>query len=184
MIGARHRGLHRARITVTAVACCIALAGAACSNDEQREAEERARRAAEQAETAVEKARDTAEDAARQAGDLADQAKVVAADAKQTALKGAAVAAQAGAEAAVVAGAAAQTGAVKAAGLLRTGAIKAALLADKSLDVSDVDVDTDEPRRHVVLTGQARSAAQKAAIERVAAAKAPGYTIENRLTVR
>jgi osmotically-inducible protein OsmY len=166
--------------------------GLACSNADQRRAEEQAREAAARAEAAVERTREEAAEAARKAQasaeTFADQAKDVAAkagvEARDAALKGAAAAAEAGAEAAVVAGNAAAVGAVKAAGLLRTGAVKAALLADKTLDVSDVDVTTDEPRRLVTLTGRVRTAAQKSAVEAIARGKAPGYTIDNKLVVK
>jgi osmotically-inducible protein OsmY len=73
---------------------------------------------------------------------------------------------------------------VRAAGALRTGAIKAALLAETSLDVSDVDVDTIESAKRVILKGRVRSEAAKTAVERIAAAKAPGYTIDNQLRLR
>jgi hypothetical protein len=161
------------------------VSGAACSNKEKEEAERKAREAAARASAAAEKASEQAAAAAKDAAEKAKEAaKELGSEARDAALKGASAAAKAGSEAAVVAGDAAQAAGVRAAGLLRTGAIKSALLADKALDVSEVDIDTDEARKVVVLKGRARSAAEKAAIAKIAAEKAPGYRIENQLTVR
>jgi hypothetical protein len=159
--------------------------GAACSNKDQEEAERKAREAAARAGAAAEKASEQAAAAAKDAAAKAKEAaKEFGSEARDAALKGASAAAKAGSEAAVVAGDAAQVAGVKAAGLLRTGAIKAALLANTDLDVSGVDIDTDEARKIVVLKGRARSAAEKATIAKIAAEKAPGYRIENQLAVR
>ena len=161
------------------------VSGVACSNKEQEDAERQAREAAAQAGAAAEKAREQASAAAKDATEKAKEAaKTLGAEARDLGLKGASAAAKAGSEAAVVAGEAAQVAGVKAAGLLRTGAIKAALLGNNTLDVSDVDIDTDEARKLVVLKGRARTAGEKAAIARIAHEKAPGYHIENQLAVR
>jgi osmotically-inducible protein OsmY len=88
-----------------------------------------------------------------------------------------------GSEAAITAGRATESAAVRAAGALRTGAIRAALLRDESLDVSGVDVNTDEPARRVTLEGRVKNAVQRAAVERIAKEKAPGYTVENKLKI-
>jgi osmotically-inducible protein OsmY len=74
--------------------------------------------------------------------------------------------------------------AVSAAGVLRTGAVKAALLQDTSIDVSDVDVDTDQVARRVTLKGRVRSAAVRDKVVDIARGAAPGYTIQNELTIR
>lgn len=69
-------------------------------------------------------------------------------------------------------------------GAQQTAQIKSALMADASIDSTTIDVDTDGDTRTVTLKGQVRSASEKAAVARIAAAKAPGYTIANRLDVR
>jgi len=61
--------------------------------------------------------------------------------------------------------------------------IKSALMADKSLDASRINVDTDGGTNTVTLKGYVPSAAQKAAAERITAGKAPGYKIVNSLVV-
>jgi osmotically-inducible protein OsmY len=168
---------------VGAAVLAVSLVG--CSNEDKREAERKAAEAKKQAATAVEKAREQASEKAKEASkSAAEVAKKVGAEAKDVALKGASAAAAAGSEAAVAAGKASEVAAVRAAGALRTGSIRAALLREKSLDVSDVRIDTDEPAKRVVLTGRVKSGIQKAEIERIAKEKAPGYTLENRLVVR
>ena len=163
-----------------AVSCLVAVlsTGIACSQSDQQEAERKARetaaRAKEEAGKAADKAAAATKDAASKLGE----------NARDAALKGASAAADAGAKAAVVAGEATQVAAVKAAGLLRTSAIKSALLADQTLDTSDVNIDTDEARKIVVLKGRVRSAREKTAIGRIAAEKAPGYTVQDQLVVR
>ena len=61
--------------------------------------------------------------------------------------------------------------------------VKAALMADKSIDASHIDVDSDAGTRTVSLKGTVPTAAQKAAAERVARNKAEGYAVRNLLTV-
>ena len=61
--------------------------------------------------------------------------------------------------------------------------VKAALLADKTVDASHIDVDTDKDRKILYLRGTVPTAAQKAAAERIARDKADGFTIHNELTV-
>jgi hypothetical protein len=151
---------------------------AACSQSDQREAERKAAEAAKQAGEAVEKAKDKAGETAR------DVAAQVGPAARDAALKGASAAAAIGSQAVVAAGRATEAASVRAAGALRTGAIRAALLRESSLDVTDVNVDTDEPAKRVVLKGRVKSTTQRSAIERITQDKAPGYTIENRLVVK
>lgn len=187
----RSRSVVRSRLRLGLVVAAI-VSLTACSDRDQREAERKAAEAQQQAGEAVEKAKDkageAASDASKAAKDVAasakDVAKEVGAEAKDVALKGASAAAAIGSEAAVAAGRATAVASVRAAGALRTGAIRAAFLRESSLDVSDVDVDTDEPAKHVLLKGRVKSAAQKEAIDRIAHDKAPGYTIENRLVVK
>ena len=61
--------------------------------------------------------------------------------------------------------------------------VKAALMVDGSIDASHVDVDTDAATRTVTLKGTVPTAAQKAAVEKVAREKAEGYKVRNLLTV-
>ena len=66
----------------------------------------------------------------------------------------------------------------------QTAQIKAELMADASIDSTTIDVDTFADTRTVMLKGYVRSAAEKATAARIAGAKAPGFTIDNRLDVR
>lgn len=61
--------------------------------------------------------------------------------------------------------------------------VKTALMADKSVDASHIDVDTSDQTKTVTLKGSVPTADQKAAAERIAQAKAAGYTIKNELQV-
>ena len=61
--------------------------------------------------------------------------------------------------------------------------VKTALLADAAIDASKIDVDTDEATKTVTLKGTVPNANQKASVERIARAKAAGYSINNQLTV-
>ena len=61
--------------------------------------------------------------------------------------------------------------------------VKTALMADKSIDASHIDVDTNADTKTVTLKGTVRSAAQKSAAGKVAREHAEGYTIRNQLTV-
>jgi osmotically-inducible protein OsmY len=66
----------------------------------------------------------------------------------------------------------------------QTAQVKAALMADASVDSTTIDVDTQADTRTVVLKGHVRSEAEKATAGRIAAAKAAGFRIDNRLAVR
>jgi len=66
---------------------------------------------------------------------------------------------------------------------LETAEIKTALLADKSIDASAINVDTYSDTKTVVLRGSVPTQAQREAVERIAAAKAPGYRVDNKLAV-
>jgi osmotically-inducible protein OsmY len=61
--------------------------------------------------------------------------------------------------------------------------VKAALMADKSVDASHIDVDTDAKTKTVTLKGSVPTQAQKVAADRIAHDKAEGYRIVNQLTV-
>ncbi len=62
--------------------------------------------------------------------------------------------------------------------------VKAALMLDQSIDSSHINVDTDAETRTVTLRGSVPTAAQKAAVEKVAREKAEGYQVVNRLTLQ
>ena len=61
--------------------------------------------------------------------------------------------------------------------------VKAALLADKTVDASHIDIDTDKDAKILYLRGTVPTAAQKATAERIARDKADGFTVRNELTV-
>ena len=61
--------------------------------------------------------------------------------------------------------------------------VRAALMADKAIDASKIDVDADGATKTVTLKGTVPSAAQKSAAEKLARAKAEGYTVKSQLTV-
>ena len=79
--------------------------------------------------------------------------------------------------------AAAQKASTEIAGATQTMQIKTALIADKSVDATGIDVDTNEAAKTVTLKGHVPTLAQKGAAERIAKAKAPGYGIVNALVV-
>jgi osmotically-inducible protein OsmY len=66
----------------------------------------------------------------------------------------------------------------------QTMQIKTALIDADNLDANDIDVDTNGDTKTVTLKGHVPTAAQKAAAERIAKEKAPGYTVSNMLEVR
>lgn len=173
------------------LAGAIALGAAgvtACDKKQEEEVERAAEQAGEAAEKAGEKIGAAAEKAGEklgQAGEKIGQAAEKFGDkigpASEEAARSARDAAAKGARAAAMAGADA---AVSAAAVLRTGAVKAALLQDRSIDVSDVDVDTDQVSRRVIVKGRVRSAAVRDKVIEIAREAAPGYTIQNELTIR
>jgi osmotically-inducible protein OsmY len=61
--------------------------------------------------------------------------------------------------------------------------VKTALMADKSVDASHIDVDTDASTKTVTLKGSVPSQAQKVKADQIAHEKAEGYRIVNQLTV-
>jgi len=62
--------------------------------------------------------------------------------------------------------------------------VKTALMADASVDASDINVDTFHETKTVVLKGSVPTAAQKAAAANIAAHEAEGYKIDNQLVVK
>ena len=61
--------------------------------------------------------------------------------------------------------------------------VKSALMADRTVDASHINVDTFHETKTVVLKGSVKSASQRDEAARIAAAEAPGYRIDNQLTV-
>ena len=73
------------------------------------------------------------------------------------------------------------TGAVK--GAAETIDVKSALMADRTVDASHINVDTFHETKTVVLKGSVKTATQRDEAARIAAAEAPGYRIDNQLTI-
>ena len=73
------------------------------------------------------------------------------------------------------------TGAIKAA--VETIDVKSALMADRTVDASHINVDTFHETKTVVLKGSVKTATQRDEAARIAAAEAPGYRIDNQLTI-
>jgi osmotically-inducible protein OsmY len=61
--------------------------------------------------------------------------------------------------------------------------VKAALMADDTVDASNINVDTMHETKTVVLKGSVPTAAQKTAAGKIAAKEAEGYKVDNQLTV-
>lgn len=61
--------------------------------------------------------------------------------------------------------------------------VKSALMADRTVDASHINVDTMHETKTVVLKGSVKTATQRDEAARIAAAEAPGYRIDNQLTV-
>jgi osmotically-inducible protein OsmY len=61
--------------------------------------------------------------------------------------------------------------------------VKSALMADRTVDASHINVDTLHETKTVVLKGSVKSATQRDEAARIAAAEAPGYRVDNQLTV-
>lgn len=66
----------------------------------------------------------------------------------------------------------------------QTMQIKTALIDADNLDANNINVDTDGTAKTVTLKGYVSNASQKAAAERIAKEKAPGYRVINSLTIR
>lgn len=67
---------------------------------------------------------------------------------------------------------------------IETADVKTALMADKRVDASHINVDTDHKTKTVTLKGDVPTAAQKATAEQIAIKQATGYKIVNRLIVK
>ena len=65
-----------------------------------------------------------------------------------------------------------------------TGDVKLALSMDKTVDASDINVDTDAATKIVTLKGTVASGEQKARAEAIAVREAVGYRVVNQLVVK
>ena len=147
----------KSRMGTWTIAAILFVASAACRNTAdglKRDAEENKRRAAE----ATERARERSGPAMERAADAASKAADETAKAVGTAGR-----------------------ATRAA--IETMDVKAALMADKRVDASRIDVDTDYATKTVVLKGQVPTDQQKQIAGEIAAAKADGYTVKNQIAV-
>lgn len=106
----------------------------------------------------------------------ADKAAAATAEARADAKEATADASAASKEAATSAG-----GAIAAA--VETIDVKSALMADRTVDASHINVDTFHETKTVVLKGSVKTATQRDEAARIAAAEAPGYRVDNQLTV-
>jgi predicted small secreted protein len=157
---------HRAMLGAFAV---LALSlGSACRNTAEgvkEDTRENAAKAEQEAQEAKDASKDTAEkvgDKVEAAGDkIAEGAKDVGQAVKEGAKE-----------------VAAEVDAKK-----QTLDVKTALMADKSIDASGIDVDTDDETKTVYLKGSVPSAAQRTAATKVAQDHAAGYRIRNELTI-
>ena len=70
-----------------------------------------------------------------------------------------------------------------AAAAIETIDVKSALMADRTVDASHINVDTIHETKTVVLKGSVKTATQRDEAARIAAAEAPGYRVDNQLTV-
>jgi len=139
------------------IALVSGLSLAACSNTAagaKKDAEENAAKTAAAADKAEDKAQAAGEKAAAEGKEAAAETKEAARDA---------------------------SGALKAA--VETIDVKSALMADRTVDASHINVDTFHETKTVVLKGSVTTATQRDEAARIAAAEAPGYRIDNQLTV-
>ncbi len=154
-----------------------ALSLGACSQDTEDKARETVRdagatasAAADDAARHAERAVDATTNSTSRAGDALERA----ADATTEAAK------DAGAAVKDVISDAGKAGAAAA----QTFDVKSALTADSRVDASNINVDTNQVTKTVVLTGHVPTAAQKAIAEEIATSRASSYHVRNELTVR
>jgi osmotically-inducible protein OsmY len=151
------RRVHNGLLGVSA-ALVFAVAGAACDNT--------ARGAKQDAIEAQQKADEKAAEAKAEAREEAAEAKAEGRDAANDARR---TANEAGS-------------AIDAA--VETIDVKTALMADSTVDASDVNVDTFHETKTVVLKGSVPTSAQKSEAARIAAKEATGYKVDNQLVVK
>ena len=149
--------VHNGLLALTA-ACFFAFAGVACDNT-ARGVKKDAAEAQKDAKEATAEAKEKA-DAAKAA--VKEEARDEKNDAARTA-GNAAAAVNAAAE---------------------TLDVKAALMADGTVDASDINVDTYKETKTVVLKGSVPTALQKDEAGRIASREAEGYKVDNQLMVK
>ncbi len=71
----------------------------------------------------------------------------------------------------------------RAAAAVETVDVKSALMADRTVDASQINVDTLHDTKTVVLKGSVKTATERDEAARIAAVEAPGYRIDNQLTI-
>ena len=151
------RRVHNGLLGVTA-ALAFAIGGVACDNT--------ARGAKQDAIEAQQKADEKAAEAKAEAREEAAEAKAEGREAANDAKR---AANEAGA-------------AIDAA--TETIDVKTALMADSTVDASDINVDTFHETKTVVLKGSVPTSAQKSEAARIAAREARGYKVDNQLLVK
>jgi hypothetical protein len=149
--------MHNGLLAFTA-AGFLAIAGVACDDT--------ARGIKKDSAEATAAAKDKTADATADAKEKADAVKAEGRDEKNDLKK---TAGEAGA-------------AIDAAG--ETLDVKAALMADSTVDASDINVDTYHETKTVVLKGSVPTASQKTEAGRIAAREAEGYKVDNQLVVK
>jgi osmotically-inducible protein OsmY len=66
---------------------------------------------------------------------------------------------------------------------METFDVKTALMADRTVDASGVNVDTDHVTKTVILKGHVPTRSQRVTAEEIAKREAVGYRVDNQLTV-
>jgi osmotically-inducible protein OsmY len=72
----------------------------------------------------------------------------------------------------------------RAAAATETADVKLAISMDKTVDASDINVDTDAASKTVTLKGTVASAEQRARAEAIAVREATGFKVDNQLVVK
>lgn len=156
-------------------------AAAEKAKEKLKEAAENAKPAAEQA---GEKLKELGGKAVEGAKDLGDKVKEGADKAGDKVKEGADKAGDKTASGAEKAGDKAVDAGDAMSAAAQTTKVKTALLADKAVDASHIDVDTESGTKTVMLKGTVPTAAQKTTAERIARGKvSKGYSVHNMLTV-
>jgi osmotically-inducible protein OsmY len=176
----------------------LAIATAGCDDTAKgvkKDAEENAEAAKPYVDAAAEKTKEALKDAAAAAKPAAEKAGEELKELGDKAVEGAKDLGDKAEHAADKAGDKTEHGAEKAedkaadagdavSAAAQTTMVKAALLADKDVDASNIDVDTEAATRTVMLKGTVPSAAQKTTAERIAKSKvSKGYSVHNMLRV-
>lgn len=167
--------MSRNGLTTWIAAASMACLSMACNNTAEgvkRDAQEDSRAAAQ----ASEDARDRAERAADRASDAADRAGNAISDAAKESKDAIGTAGNRIGDAASNAGRSTDAA-------IQTMEVKSALVADKRVDASGINVDTNSATQTVTLRGHVPNESQKSIAERIARDKAEGYRVKNDLMV-